>query len=85
MSAVCRALAIWPTLTAALTAVLTLDHHVTRVSLLAPPLGRIERTVDVHRHCLVVAVVVTLAYLGYFVLYGRLTGISSGEAAGLHV
>lgn len=67
------------------TAALTLGLRVIRVSLLAPPLGHIERTVDMHRHRLVVAVVVTLTYLGYFALYGRSTGISSGEAADLHV
>lgn len=84
MSAVCHTLALWPTLTAALTVPLTLDLHVIRVSLLAPPLGHIERTINVHRHCLVVAaVVVTLTRLGYFALYGRLTKISNGEAADL--
>lgn len=84
VSAVCHTLAIWPILTAAPTAALTLDLRVIRVSLLAPPLGHIERTVDMHRHRLVVAVV-TLTYLGYFALYGRSTGISSGEAADLHI
>lgn len=68
VSAVCHTLAIWPTLTAAPTAPLTLGLHIMRASLLAPLLARVGRAADMHRHHPVAGVVVALACLRHFAL-----------------